>query len=121
MANVFTLNLSDGQQYPYQVVHSKRAKYIRIKLSQQGALSVTLPAFSKVNLAHEFVQSKRSWIEKNLLKVTIKESNVLPETLILRLLDESWTVVYKEIENTKLSSVYFPINRTNKSFNFSTS
>ncbi len=98
MANVFTLSLSDGQQYHYQVVHSKRAKYIRIKLSQQGDLSVTLPSFTKINLAHEFIRSKRIWIEKNLSKVTVKEANVLPQALDLRLLDESWTVVYTETQ-----------------------
>ena len=98
MANVFNLSLSDGQQYPYQIVHSKRAKYIRIKLSQQGDLSVTLPAFTKVDLAHDFIRSKKIWIEKNLLKVTVQATNVLPQTLNLRLIEESWTVLYTETQ-----------------------
>ena len=98
MTNVFNLSLSDGQQYPYQIVHSKRAKYIRIKLSQQGNLSVTLPVFTKVDLAHEFIRSKKIWIEKNLLKVTVQAINVLPQTLNLRLIEESWTVLYAETQ-----------------------
>lgn len=98
MANVFNLSLSDGQQYPYQIVHSKRAKYIRIKLSQQGDLSVTLPTFTKIDLAHDFIRSKKTWIEKNLLKVTVQATNVLPQTLNLRLIEESWNVLYTEIQ-----------------------
>ena len=80
MAKVFAISLSDGKQYPYQIVHSKRAKYIRIKLSRHGDLSVTLPAFTKVDMAHDFIQSKITWIEKNLLKVTVQATNVLPQS-----------------------------------------
>ncbi|MEH6456285.1 MAG: SprT family zinc-dependent metalloprotease [Cocleimonas sp.] len=107
MADVFTLNLSNGLQYSYQIVHSKRAKYIRIKLSQQGDLSVTLPAFTKLNLAHEFIHSKRVWIEKNLSKVTAQATNTFPEFLDLKLLEESWKVVYSEKQDmgTQISSV----------------
>jgi len=105
MADVFTLNLSNKQQYPYQVVHSKRAKYIRIKLSQQGDLSVTLPAFTKISLAHEFIFSKRIWIEKNLSKVTVQAKNVLPEALHLRLLEETWTVLYTEVHGSFITDM----------------
>jgi len=56
MAEVFHLQLSDGQKYPYKIVLSKRAKYIRIKLTQQGDLSVTIPVLTKIKLGHEFVE-----------------------------------------------------------------
>lgn len=98
MDDIFTLDLPNGQQYPYQVVHSKRAKYIRIKLSRQGDLSVTLPVFSKVSLAHEFIRSKSIWVEKNLLKTTVQTTNILPQTLNLRLLAQSWSVEYREFQ-----------------------
>lgn len=100
MADFFTLNLSDGQQYPYQIVRSKRAKYIRIKLSRKGNLSVTLPTFTEIHLAHEFIHSKKKWIEKNLSKVIPHTSKALPEKLDLKLLGESWDISY--IENEKL-------------------
>ncbi len=105
MADFFTLNLTNGLQYPYQVIHSKRAKYIRIKLSQKGELSVTLPAFTKLNFAHEFIRSKSNWIEKNLQKVNYQETNVLPKTLDLKLLDECWTLIYKETEDSLLADL----------------
>ena len=78
MTEVYTLHLLSGLEYPYKIVHSKRAKYIRIKLSQQGDLSVTLPAFTSVRSAHEFIESKVGWIEKNLVKVNTQEQKTLP-------------------------------------------
>ncbi|MGK0270206.1 MAG: putative metal-dependent hydrolase [Cocleimonas sp.] len=105
MSDVFLLNLSNGQQHPYQITHSKRAKFIRIKLSQQGKLSVTLPSFSKHQLAHEFLQSKLAWIEKNLQKINYQEATLPPKILDLRLLDEYWNVEYKEIDSSISSSI----------------
>lgn len=103
MAEANNLLLSNGTEYPYQVVHSKRAKYIRIKLSQRGDLSVTLPAFTKPILAHDFLLSKREWIEKNLLNVSVQLEEGLPEILDLKLLQELWTVVYLESNESLLS------------------
>lgn len=94
MSEIYTLHLSDGTQYPYQIIQSKRAKYIRIKLSRRGDLSVTLPLFTKKKLAHEFVQRKKQWIEKNLSKVSIQAQNVLPLHLNLQLLNETWDINY---------------------------
>lgn len=105
MPEKFLLNLSNGYQHPYHITHSKRAKYIRIKLTRRGVLSVTLPAFTKSMLAHEFVQSKRNWIEKNLQKISYEDTSVLPESLNLRLLEECWTVEYKNNENLSLDKL----------------
>lgn len=99
MADVFNLNLSDGQQYPYKVVYSKRAKYIRIKLSRQGELSITLPAFNKIDHAHQFIHSKIKWVETNLANVLTQKENELPEILDLKLLEEFWYVEYTEIHD----------------------
>jgi len=99
MSEAYTLALSDGTAYPYKIVHSKRAKYIRIKLTQQGDLSVTLPAFTQLRSAHEFVFSKAQWIEKNLAKVKKPKIKSRPDSLHLELLNEIWDVQYSEIEN----------------------
>lgn len=101
MSDTFLLTLSNGYQYPYQIIHSKRAKYIRIKLSRKGLLSVTLPAFTKSKFAHEFVQSKRNWIEKNLQNIIHEDESKLPTNINLRLLNECWSVDYEE-ENPTL-------------------
>lgn len=104
MAEAFSLLLSNGTFYPYQIIPSKRAKYIRIKLSQRGDLSVTLPSYTKLDLAHDFIHSKREWIEKNLLKVSFQEDK-LPETLDLKLLNEVWTIFYTKDEESSDSKL----------------
>lgn len=100
MGSVYTLILSNGNTYPYKIIRSKRAKYLRIKLSNRGGLSITIPHLTEIGLAHEFIDSKKSWVEKNLLNV--KQVNKLPEILTLKLLEEVWKVVY--IENTAKNS-----------------
>jgi len=99
MAETFHIQLSNGQHYPYQIVLSNRAKYIRIKLSQQGDLSVTIPRFTKTKLGHDFIHSKKRWIEKNIVKVKVSKEDKFPAHLDLKLLSENWLVLYSEIEN----------------------
>lgn len=98
MAEVFHLQLSNGQRYPYQIVSSKRAKYIRIKLSHHGDLSVTVPIFTEVKLAHDFIISKKSWIEKNLGKIKSHEERKIPTNLDLKLLNEHWQILYTDLD-----------------------
>lgn len=98
MAELFTVCLSNGAKYPYRLVHSNRAKYIRIKLSQQGDLSVTVPSFTHTQSAHKFVQSKVNWIEKNLSKIKPQAPKALPRSLDLKLLNEEWSILYTEIK-----------------------
>lgn len=103
MPDIFDLNLSNGKQYPYQIIYSKRAKYIRLKLSRRGELSVTLPSLTKPKLAHDFVQSKLRWIEKNLQGIDYQTINKLPELLNLQLLNEVWTIKYLNIDDHESS------------------
>ena len=96
MVDNFSVNLSNGLRYPYKVIQSKRAKYLRIKLSAKGELSVTLPSFTRVESAHEFIRSKQEWIENNVNQISKVKTETIPNTLNLRLLDEIWKVTYKE-------------------------
>lgn len=104
MSEQYQLLLSNGKQYPYQIIDSKRAKYIRIKLSNTGELSVVLPSRTLINSAHEFIKRKSEWVEKNLDKITITSQDYFPEDIQLQLLDEMWRVEYLmlPIENIKL-------------------
>ena len=93
MTDRFLLTLSDGRQHPYRLVFSNRAKYIRIKLSNSGELSVTLPKRHAQKKAHSFIRSKTDWIEKQLSK--LPEKSVLgkiPSTIALELIEQTWSV-----------------------------
>jgi predicted metal-dependent hydrolase len=96
MHKTYWLIFSDNKKYPYQVVPSPRAKYIRVKLSNQGELSVVLPRGVAVKHAHEFLKSRRDWVAKHLQGLPEKKQKSRPETLHLALLDEIWSLHYSE-------------------------
>ena len=89
----YSLALSDGS-HPYLIVRSNRAKHIRIKLSNTGALSLVLPSGTSERVGHSFIQSKSVWVEKNLNKLSITEKDTIPISLNLRLLNELWQIEY---------------------------
>lgn len=95
MPNQHLLQLSDGKKHPYSISRSKKAKYIRIKLSNSGALTLVVPAKTALKHGEEFIQSKVSWIEKQ-LKNIIVVPDTLPESLTLKLLEEKWDIIYLE-------------------------
>ena len=96
MSDSFHLVLSNGELYPYKVVVSKRAKYIRIKLSHKGELSVVRPRSSLIESTHDFMRSKKAWVEKNLGKICLSSINNVPKVLDFPLLMETWNIDYIE-------------------------
>ena len=112
MEQSFSLLLSSGSHYPYKIVSSKRTKYIRIKLSQYGDLTVTVPSHAKHDSAHDFIHSKREWIEKKLRDVSY-QSTEPPDVLDLTLLNEVWTIEY--IEESSIKESYIKENSIKES------
>jgi len=98
--------------YPYQVTHSKRAKYLRLKLSHQGQLSVVIPDGVSLHKAHCFVQSQAQWIEHKLqqLPPSMLGTTALCQ-LNLKYLNEQWSLTYlADPKSCSLSLVVEPAN-----------
>ena len=55
--------------------HSKKAKYIRIEISNTSQVSVIIPDHHNIRDAIEFIDLKKKWIQKNKIKISTK--NVL--------------------------------------------
>lgn len=89
------VQLSD-QQYPYHFVRSKRAKYLRLKLSHSGELSVVVPQGISLKKASVFVESQVDWLERKLPELNLSEQKeyTKPEVLDLQYLEESWSLSY---------------------------
>jgi hypothetical protein len=101
MSEIYQLRLADNQMYPYKLVKSHKAKYIRIKVSSMGELSVVLPRGISEKHAHSFLQTKSQWVLKTIANTVIAKNNVFPESLDLKLLGEYWSLNYiKSNENT---------------------
>ena len=99
MLEQYWLPLSQGKKHPYTIVRSSRAKYIRVKLSNTGLLSLVIPISANLKHGQEFIQRKTAWIEKQLKTIDIM-SDDLPDLLDLKLLKERWNVIYFE-KNTQ--------------------
>lgn len=111
MSDAYSLQLPNGDSYPYLVINSKRAKYIRIKLSNIGELSVVLPKRASIHHAHEFLQTKAQWIEKHLENITPASANTLPENIDLKLLGENWIIDYRNSDNERIELLEKPNSR----------
>lgn len=94
MSECHWLELPNKQRYSYQLVKSNRAKYIRIKISREGDLSVVLPLGISAKHAHEFIHKKSHWIAKNVKKSSSRINIEFPDFLNLTLLGERWDIDY---------------------------
>ncbi len=103
MNEKFPLILSSGKSHEYQIKPSKRAKNIRINLSNTGQLSVTLPYRLSLLKAHNFVKSKTSWIEKHLLALPKIVVDTIPRKLNFELLNETWFIETQTIHSTSIT------------------
>ena len=55
--------------------HSKKAKYMRIEISNSSQVSVIIPDHHNIRDAIKLIDSKKKWIQKNKIKISTK--NVL--------------------------------------------
>ena len=94
MSDIHWLQLPDQKRHPYKLIKSKRAKYVRIKISALGEVSVVLPRGVAAKHAHGFIQTKSHWIAKTIKAIPIAQNNEFPESLDLKLLDEHWDIIY---------------------------
>lgn len=95
MSDIHQLRLADNQFYPYKLVKSNRAKYIRIKVSTMGELSVILPRGISEKHAHNFMHKKSHWISKTIANIPEGKNTKFPEYLDLKLLNQTWKVNYR--------------------------
>ena len=68
--------------------HSKKAKYIRIVISNPSQISVIIPDHHNIKDAIDFVHSKKKWIQKN--KIKMSKKNILKLKLSKIELENFW-------------------------------
>ena len=114
----YKVSLSDDIDCEYDLLESKRAKYIRIKISATGKISVVIPhTIKNQQHAHDFVVARKNWIIKCLK--AIREAPPPPETitpsqLSLHLIDECWQVDYEAASYEGISLSTHRDNKQNK-------
>lgn len=94
----------EHQTYPCEITHSKRARYLRIKLTHSGNLSVVVPTGIGEKTVKDFVSSQADWIERKLSELTSVGTEFnQPAQLNLIYLNEIWDLEY--FLNSALQSV----------------
>ncbi len=89
------------------VRHSRRARYIQIRIDQVGYLELVVPANRSVNEARGFLQSKMQWIRDNLHLIR----EISPDDYYL--FGEKITVIHSyELFRAKHGIVWQPQQRT---------
>jgi predicted metal-dependent hydrolase len=106
-----TLELKQGTRIDYRIRISPRALNLRLTLSPGDGLTVVAPRGYDVGRIPAIVEKKRTWIEANLRRFADasgvadrRPAVVLPETLELPALGESWRIGYRPT-NTRVVGV----------------
>ncbi|TNG00209.1 MAG: M48 family peptidase [Gammaproteobacteria bacterium] len=87
----------------YTVRKSTRARYLRLRITQDATVEVVVPKRMSMKHVQPFVIQHIDWIEKHKsrqlqnknLREALPEGKHLPETIHLRALDETWHVDFK--------------------------
>jgi predicted metal-dependent hydrolase len=85
--------------FQYRIRESTRAKQLQLRISERHGLEVIIPKRLKSKIdVYAFLDKKRDWIQKHLEKqqetIASTPTNILPDQLILRGIEEDWSVAY---------------------------
>ena len=92
----------DNREYPCEIINSNRARYLRLKLSHSGILSVVVPKGIGINQVKRFVLSQVNWIESKVSELPPLDNQInQPKRLKLAYLDEDWRLKYFPTPNVE--------------------
>ena len=63
---IYSALVIDDKKITYQIIHNKRAKYLRMQIRNSGELKVVLPRGFKLADAEKFLHNKSGWIKKHI-------------------------------------------------------
>ncbi len=88
----------------YNVRESKRARRVTIKVSSWLGLEVVVPIGFDRSEIPEILQSKSSWVTKNLDRSRPAEALARPDSIGLRLMGETWRLEYSPSPRKRLDA-----------------
>jgi predicted metal-dependent hydrolase len=92
---------------PYQVRVSTRAKMVRLTISREKGLMVTIPRGFRVDLLPDILAQKQDWIDKTIQKINqtpaAPKPPALPSQMDLQSVREKWSIVYRTKEGRNAS------------------
>jgi predicted metal-dependent hydrolase len=92
---------------PYQVRVSTRAKMVRLTISREKGLMVTVPRGFRVDLLPDILAQKQDWIDRTIQKINqtpaAPRPPALPSQMDLLSVREKWSIVYRSKEGRSAS------------------
>lgn len=95
----------------YKVRRHKRAKYVRLHTTKKHGLEITVPYRYSLKEIPEILEEYKSWIVKQLVDVDYQEETILPETIQLGALDQTFTIRYLQTNRKRTHIHQCPDNR----------
>jgi predicted metal-dependent hydrolase len=93
---------------PYSLKISQRARSVRLQISREKGLIITIPAGFNQRLLPGIIKSKADWIQKTIehvSKLPLNKPKTLPEKLELLAIGETWLVVYRTEPGNKVQLI----------------
>ncbi len=93
---------------PYTIKVSQRARSVRLQISKEAGLVITVPRGFNQKLVPDIIASKSDWIDKTLKhveKLPPARESTLPKKLELKAINETWVVVYRTEPGSKIHIV----------------
>lgn len=91
---------------PYMIKVSQRARSVRLQISKDEGLVVTVPRLFNQGLLPGILRSKLDWINRTIERINQKPGSTrsgLPDQLNLRAINETWLVVYRTLPGNKIT------------------
>ncbi|MDR2529875.1 MAG: M48 family metallopeptidase [Synergistaceae bacterium] len=91
--------------YPYTVKHSSRARYVHLRVSEEGLIVVVPTCFCVSHDLLPLLEAKKDWIAETLAKVrnaVSGQGKEVPSVVELRALGERWSVTSAPLTRERL-------------------
>ncbi len=95
ITNTSQASLNLDQDIQYTVRRSSRAKHMRINARKDKGIEVVLPQRMAFKHVEPFVQQHRHWIAEQVEKLGLNQPVVLPDTVELAAIQETWRIQYE--------------------------
>jgi len=91
----------------YKIRRSSRARMIRLSITAENGLVVTIPMGFNPDALPKILSQKLDWINSAFDKIKTKSMvrDKLPEKIELKSLDQTWTILYKK-SNTRKNVIH---------------
>lgn len=95
---------------PYAIRESTRARYARLQISLERGLEVVVPAGYDSRTIPDLLRKKQAWIARTMARMDRHREHrdatrVLPETIALAALGETWTADYRATADPRSQAI----------------